>query len=234
MSKYKLVADQIRQRIDDGEFHYGKRMPTINELATMYGVSHMTIKKSLELLSQLGYVDRKQGSGIYVKMNAGTTKKNVPLAGNSSRFPKGSLTSKVIHFDIIHPSEKVARKLQVKKDSFVYDIERIRIYKDRPIIIEYVYMPINVIPGLTESILEDSIYKYIRQTLKRTISSSSFTITGVRPNEEDMRQLHLESSDFLMQIVQSVYFDDGTAFEYSVDRHLPEVFAYSNIETEIL
>lgn len=233
MSKYQLVAEQIRHAIDNGEYHYGKKMPTIQEFTSIYNVSHMTVKKAFDILSTLGYIDRRQGSGIYVKMNPGHIKKRIPLSGNSSRFPKGSLKTKLVSFKIVHPTPKIAACLQISESSFVYDIKRVRIHNGRPIIMEYVFMPIDVVPGINEEILEDSIYRHIRKTLKRTISSSAFSITGVRPSEEDMVHLNLEPTDFLMQIVQTVYFDDGTAFEYSIDRHMPDEFIYSNIETDM-
>lgn len=233
VSKYQLVAEQIRQAIDDGVYHHGKKLPTIKEFAEMLDVSHMTVKKAFDVLTNMGYIDRRQGSGVYVKMNPGHLKKRIPISGNSSRFPKGSLKTKLVKFDITHPTSEIASKLQIEESSFIYDIERVRVYRGRPIIMEYVFMPIDVVPGINESILEDSIYKHIRETLKRTISSSVFSITGVRPSSEDMNHLGLEPTDFLMQIVQTVYFDDGTAFEYSIDRHVPDEFIYSNIETDM-
>ena len=233
MSKYQLAAEQIRQNIDNGIYEQGKKLPTIKELAGMLGLSHMTIKKALDVLAATGYIDRRQGDGVYVKMNPGYLSKRIPISGNSSRFPKGALKSKLIHFDIVHPTDEVASHLQIEKSSFVYEIERVRLLKGRPIIMEYVFMPIDVVPGINEVILKDSIYDYIRTVLNRKISSSAYSITGVRPSDDDMEYLELQPTDFLMQIVQTVYFDDGTVFEYSIDRHAPDVFTYTNIETDL-
>ena len=218
MSKYQLVAEQIRQDIENGVYHYGKK------LAAMFEVSHMTVKKAMDILESTGYIDRRKGSGIFVKMNPGWEKRRIPLSGNSSRFPPGALTSRIARFDVVHPTPEIAEHLQIDSDSFVYDIERVRLLEDQPIIIEYCYMPIDVVPGITENVLEGSIYRHIRETLNRRISSSVFSITGVRPTKEDMRQMNLKATDFLMQIVQTVYFDDGTVFEHSIDTHLPERF----------
>ncbi|MDV7719638.1 UTRA domain-containing protein [Pediococcus ethanolidurans] len=231
--KYMLVVDHIRKGIETGQYSYGKKMPTINELAKKLSVSAMTVKKGLDIAQSRGYIERRQGSGIYVKMNTDGKKKSIPLSGNSSRFSKSDLRTKIIHFSVDRPSKEAAKKLQIPATDFVYNIERVRILKNKPIIIEYVYMPINVIPGLTEKILENSIYEYIRHSLNKKISSSDFLITGVRPNKDDKKFLNLTDKDFLMQIIQTVYLDDGTAFEYSIDKHLPEVFEYRSVETDI-
>ncbi|MFC6200812.1 GntR family transcriptional regulator [Lactiplantibacillus nangangensis] len=231
--KYMKVVEHIQNGIETGKYAYGKKMPTINNLADQLQVSAMTVKKALDILSKSGMIERRQGSGIYVKMNTNQVKKRIPLSGNSSRFPREELQTKVIHFEVGHAPKEAASKLQISSEDFVYIIERIRILKQRPIIIEYVYMPINVIPGLTKNILEDSIYKYIRQVLKKKISSSDFIITGVRPNSDEQQYLKLSTNDFLMQIIQTVYLDDGTAFEYSIDKHIPEEFEYRSVETDI-
>lgn len=231
--KYMQVVESIKESIDTGEYVYGKKMPTINELASSLNVSAMTVKKALDVLSKSGYIDRRQGSGIYVKMNTDKIKKRIPLVGNSSRFPKSGLKTKVIHFDITHPTRAIAEILSIDQEDFIYDIERVRIFKGKPVIMEYVKMPINVVPGVTKQILEDSIYAYIKGTLNKRISSSDFVVTGVRPEEDDKKYLNLNENDFLMQIIQTVYFDDGTAFEYSVDKHIPEEFEYRGVETVI-
>lgn len=229
--KYKHLIEVIIKRIENNEYQYGKKMPTIRELAVEFGVSSMTVKKALDYLTRYGYIEKRQGSGTYVKMNSDKISPHIPLSGNSARFPKKNLKTKIIKFDVVHPNTEAADQLQISKDEFVYKIERIRLLDDKPIIMEHVYMPINVIPGLNKEIVMNSIYSYIRNTLNLKITSSDFTITGVRPDEEDKTYLNLKDTDFLLQIVQTVYLNNGTAFEYSIDKHIPEEFEYKGVET---
>ncbi|MHC9532164.1 GntR family transcriptional regulator [Dellaglioa sp. L3N] len=232
--KYIKVATYIKEKINNGEYSYGKKMPTIAELSATLEVSTMTVKKALDLLSSQGYIERRRGSGIFVKMNADSKKKRIPLTGNSSRFPQGKLETKVLKFGVNNPSSEVANKLQIKTTDFIYTVQRVRLLNNKPTIMEYVHMPIDIVPGINMDILENSIYDYIRNNLNRKISSSDFEITGVRPNDEEKDILKLDDSSFLMQITQTVYFDDGTAFEYSVNKHLPEEFAYASVTTDFI
>lgn len=229
--KYKYVIEEIKARIENKTYQYGKKMPSVRDLANEFGVSMMTVKKALDYLTRYGYIEKRQGSGTFVKMNSNDISPHIPLLGNSARFPNKKLQTKIIDFEIEHPSNQAASRLQISKDDFVYQIERVRLLKNKPIIIEHVNMPINVIPGLTKNILKGSIYKYIKEQLKLKITSSDFIITGVRPDLDDKRYLNLDDNDFLMQIVQTVYLDDGTAFEFSKDKHIPEEFEYRGMET---
>lgn len=46
------IADDLRARIDGGEFAAGARLPSIRELATQYGVAPMTAQGALQRLRE--------------------------------------------------------------------------------------------------------------------------------------------------------------------------------------
>ena len=63
---YQQVADQLRQRIDGGEYSVGSRLPAERELAKTLGVSRPTIREALIALEVEGRLKIRVGSGIYV------------------------------------------------------------------------------------------------------------------------------------------------------------------------
>jgi len=63
---YRLIADQLRQLIDDGEFPVGSRLPTERDLAEKLGVSRPTVREALIALEVEGRLRIKVGSGIHV------------------------------------------------------------------------------------------------------------------------------------------------------------------------
>lgn len=67
--RYRTIADEIRQRISEGEFGAGRLLPSESELSGAYEVSRVTIRKSLELLRQEGLVDSRQGFGWFVAVD---------------------------------------------------------------------------------------------------------------------------------------------------------------------
>ncbi len=62
---YQLYKSLI-ERIQNGEFPLGSLLPGWRQLAEEYGVSSITIIKSLEMLQQQGFVDKKRGKGTTV------------------------------------------------------------------------------------------------------------------------------------------------------------------------
>lgn len=70
---YRLIADQLRQLIDRGEYPVGSRLPTERALADLLGVSRPTVREALIALEVEGRVRIRVGSGIYVASPASTS-----------------------------------------------------------------------------------------------------------------------------------------------------------------
>lgn len=66
MSKYKLLADELRRKITDKIYQAGNKLPSELELQEQFQVSRQTVRNALELLERQGLVRGRQGSGTYV------------------------------------------------------------------------------------------------------------------------------------------------------------------------
>jgi len=65
-TKYKEASGILMERLKDGRYPVGGRMPTEDELARQFDISRVTIRRALDILVQDGYLERKQGSGYRV------------------------------------------------------------------------------------------------------------------------------------------------------------------------
>ncbi|MFI5973732.1 GntR family transcriptional regulator [Streptomyces sp. NPDC051452] len=63
----RQIADDLRARIDDGEFGPGARLPGEPALVRDYGVAKMTASGALKLLVAEGVAVSRAGSGTYVR-----------------------------------------------------------------------------------------------------------------------------------------------------------------------
>ncbi len=66
MAKYQDIADQMRQRIKDGEWEVGSQLPGISVLEEQWGVSLSTVRAAQQLLVEEGMLRTAQGSGAFV------------------------------------------------------------------------------------------------------------------------------------------------------------------------
>ena len=67
---YLQIADQIRDRILQGEWQSGERIPSIRELAIELGVNPNTVTKSYQALLDWGIVANQRGRGYFVSDRA--------------------------------------------------------------------------------------------------------------------------------------------------------------------
>jgi GntR family histidine utilization transcriptional repressor len=63
---YETVKVSIQQRISDGGWEPGVRLPSERELVQQFGCARMTVHRALRELEAEGLIERRQGSGSYV------------------------------------------------------------------------------------------------------------------------------------------------------------------------
>lgn len=90
-SKYRTLAEQLRQQIERGKLQPGDRLPSFVELRARYGATPTTANQVYGLLEQEGLIERRQGSGTFVIDRKRTLTGNIGFAGsafsNSQRSP---------------------------------------------------------------------------------------------------------------------------------------------------
>jgi LacI family transcriptional regulator len=64
--KYKDIALSLETRIASGDFTPGVALPNERDLSVEYGVSHLTLRKAMEILVRSGRVTRRPGHGTFV------------------------------------------------------------------------------------------------------------------------------------------------------------------------
>ncbi|MGM0124364.1 hypothetical protein IGI37_001741 [Enterococcus sp. AZ194] len=63
---YVQIMEQVTEQIKQGTLRGGERLPSERKLAELFGVNRSTVVRSLEELTSLGVLIRKQGSGTFV------------------------------------------------------------------------------------------------------------------------------------------------------------------------
>lgn len=67
MRLYKKIAQQLQERILNGDYPQGSVLPPERELAKQLGVSRSSVREAVIALEVEGWVEVKIGSGIYIR-----------------------------------------------------------------------------------------------------------------------------------------------------------------------
>lgn len=65
---YLRIYQDIKERILSGVYRHGDQLPTEAQLQTTYGISRITVKKAMEMLSEDGLIRRFPGKGTFVHL----------------------------------------------------------------------------------------------------------------------------------------------------------------------
>jgi DNA-binding GntR family transcriptional regulator len=137
---YLQLANILRQQIGEGIFRPGDQLPSEAQLCRQYGISPMTVRRSINLLADQGVVSTAQGRGTFVK-EIELSQAIFDLRDLQDLFDLGSDGSiKLIDVRIVSADERTARKLDLQvADAAIY-IRRLFIRGGNPIFYHRAYL----------------------------------------------------------------------------------------------
>ncbi|WP_079528661.1 trehalose operon repressor [Halobacillus hunanensis] len=227
-NKFIVIYNDLVQAIRQGEFTAGDTLPSENELALRFSTSRETIRKALNLLSQNGYIQKVRGKGSVILDHS---KFEFPVSGLTS-FKEltnqlGQTVKTHVHELILETANNQLRsRLNCTSEKRIWKISRTREIDGERIILDKDYILEEIVPELTKSIAEHSIYDYIENTLELDISFAKKEIVVEGVTEEDEQHLDLEGHAQVVVIRSYVYLADATLFQFTESRHRPDKFQF--------
>lgn len=215
MPRYIQVMNYYIPLIKAGKLKDGDKMPTEEEICSLFNISRITVRRALDGLKQNGYIYKQQGKGSFV-----TTKKTGFQLNHLQGFTEEmkalgkEATSKVISLDIVSPSEKVAEVLNIDVSQKIYLLVRIR-YADRaPIAIEKVHLPFYRFPTLQSENLSGSLYEILQLNYGCESFKGVQGICAGLASQEEAELLEIMPRAAVLHINRTTYEQEGTAYEY--------------------
>lgn len=238
MSKYLAIYKELLNRVNNGTYNnLNNPIPNEIQLSKEFDCSRMTMRRAIDLLVQEGIVYRRRGSGSFIRDN--TASKHSPVFKLNNEVISGltdsieyDIVNKLISFKLIFATESIKNALSIKLNDPVYEIIRVRYINNSPYVIEKTYMNASIISGITEDILGKSIYKYIEEELKLSISSSKKILRASPSTESDRDYLLLSENEPILEVEQIAYLSNGKAFEYSFSRHRYDKFEFTSFTSK--
>ena len=149
MPVYFKLQMEIKKQIEEGRWAPGESIPTERELSKTYELSSGTVKKSLLNLVNEGYLYRIQGKGTFV---AGTTLRRGSLRyyrlQKDFRDEEIILTVRLIELNRIKGIPEYNKNLQISINQDLYEMKRLFVFKNKPILYSITYLPCKMFPDL--------------------------------------------------------------------------------------
>lgn len=229
MSKYKKVYQDIKKKIEDQVWSTGQALPTENELMEIYSYSKDTIRKALSLLEMDGYIQKKQGKSSIV-IEHGLMKEQylaeIKTAGELNKRSKHQIQTELTSLYIVQGQDDLMSTFEVDDKVDFYRVSRVRTIDGERLEYEISYFDRRVVPYLSKEIAESSIYHYLEEELKLTISHSRREISFRFANEEEKQLMDLADYEMVVVVTSVTYLSNGQAFQYGTISYRPDKVSF--------
>jgi GntR family transcriptional regulator len=137
---YAQLANILRLQIAEGFYRPGDQLPSEAQLCRRYGISPMTVRRSINYLSDHGVVNTEQGRGTFVR----------PLELSAATFDLQELSDlfsneanaeiKLLDVRIVLADDRTARKLDISVGDPTIYIRRLLTRDNQPIFYHRAYL----------------------------------------------------------------------------------------------
>ena len=175
----------------------GEPIPPERTLAEDLGVSRPTLRSVVDDLVREGLLDRRHGSGVFVS--------RPKVAQHLPGAVDGAWSSRILEFEPAHPAgARIGRRLNRSPADPVVRIMRLRLVDGEPVCVEQLYVPCDVVPGLTaEQLAGGSFYRMLVETygVEPATASQSIEPTVADAEEAALLDVPLHAPALLFERV---------------------------------
>ena len=199
-SLYQQLADSLRDKIYEGKYAFGDKLPSERSLAEKFGISHLTVRKALAILEEEGMLLRVQGKGTFVRAQKYSIDMQ-HMDGFSSMFGQQgiTITNKVLYSGVREAGFKYSRIFGIPREESVFELIRLRQNGEDPVALEYNILPTKRVPHVEEYDYSlYSLWDVYRQTgIQLVEENQKLEIVKVYNPQADLLNVE-EGADVLM------------------------------------
>ncbi|MCR4437393.1 MAG: GntR family transcriptional regulator [Clostridiales bacterium] len=204
---YERIVEDIRQKINKGIYAPGEMIPSENSLCREYGASRITIRKSLALLAEGGFIYSVPGKGSFVR------KPNNDfhiLHFNEMDIIKGHVDKIVLlGVKIIVPTGELIRQLKINKNQKVVVIRRLFYSKKDPFAYDVKYLPYDKCKPIVEEVIQYATFPELVSLSTPLFSlRKELTIGAENAQGEEQKALKVEKGHSLLVVEQKLFSDE--------------------------
>lgn len=216
---YQRLANQLERDIQTGKYNRHQPLPPERKLAASMGVSRVSIRRAIDELVQRGLVEKRKGSGTYIKQPI-----LLPLyavSGFSEDARSRGMVSDFIalQMEITRPTPEEAVSLGIAFDDSVSRLMLLRYGDQEPLVVQSTAIITEALPDPTMvtrslyEVLESRGYRPTRAVQRISalaLSEREAELLKVRPGEPGLRMVRVGyiDKDRPIEYTSSVYRGD--------------------------
>ncbi|MGI3186088.1 GntR family transcriptional regulator [Nioella aestuarii] len=212
---------QLRKRIeramepDVGILPPGASLPSEREIASLTGLSRVTVRNAIQALVETGTVVQRQGSGTFVTEKAQRVEQSLShLTSFSEDMARRGMQSTSVWLErsVCLPSPEETIALALSANDSVSRISRLRMADDRPMAIERAALPVDILPNPIA--VSSSLYDVLERDGNRPVRAIQ-KISAINLSKDDADLLGVAEGAAGLRIERVSYLRSGRVAEFT-------------------
>jgi len=208
---YYQIKELIREKINNGDWKSGDKIPNELDLAKNFTVSRATIRQAILELVNEGILSRKKGVGTFVskpKFEGNFITLSYPEELGTKHTP--------ISIKVIEDTSGKLTELNLKDHEKVYEIIRLRYFNEEPAAIEKSYIPVSFAPDLLENNLEGKLNDLLTEKYGIIMTRFKSYIEPILLPYYEAKVLEVEQNRPALKITKLLMTPQGTPVMLSI------------------
>lgn len=227
---YYRVFRSLEQRVREGRYAPGDRLPSEDQLCREFNASRITIREAVRRLVDLGLVVRRRGSGTFVSGEE-AARAEAPIrltAALEDLFAQvETVRVKLARVSEEVPPVDVARLLGLPDRQPVSVVRRIRAYHDQIFSLTFNYLPLSLGVRLSEGDLyEYPLLRLLEEKLLVRFRWADQTIEARTADEEVAAALGIRFGDPVLYVQRLMFARGRTPLEVVRSFYRGDIYQY--------
>lgn len=219
-AKYEIVLQELSATIS--EMSPGDQLPTEQQLAEQFGVSSMTVRRALEMLTKAKRIVGIRGKGTFVARPAVTKRMTLASFTDSMRAAGSVARAEVLAASMGRADGETAEWFG--EASSVYHLERLRFGDEIPLCIDRSALPADIFPGLLGEDLSGSLYEILMRKYGAGLSRAEARVSAVLPSADDADLLNIDPQVPCIRVISRGSTSDGVLAEVTTSLYRGDVY----------
>ena len=217
-----IIRKYLIDFLVNNDYQPGDKLPSERELMEEFGVSRLSMREALHLLSDERIVRPMHGMGWYLMENPKLPTEDISQLKSVTQIFKTyglKIHTEVLSFKV-RKLEKEWRAMNLKVNEEILSIERIRFSKKDPFIYSIDEIPVKLFKKLPhKQEFEGSLLKLLEEKYKIKVEYSHAKISVVEQKDFESSHSALKDISSWLLLEQVNYNNEGVPVIYSRDYH---------------
>jgi GntR family transcriptional regulator len=218
----------LRERILNGELEPGSRLPGELSLAAEYGISRVTVRRALDTLASDSLIDRRPGSGTFVREGNSVQPIVADLSNVLSHLVEmGRRTGvRLLSFAYVNPPESVAVSLGLEPGERTQRSIRVRLIDGAPFSYLVTHVPERIGVTYSEADLASMPLLGLLERSGIVVDEASQSIGATLAGPDIAEALELEIGSPLLSLTRVVWDPSGQGVEHLHALYRPDRYSF--------